>query len=421
MKNRGPFIAIAVAAGVVALVVVAITLTSSSDGTATAGPTTVAPSTTGSPNSTPDTSAVGPGDVQLTPELEAISPDWITDFSRTTIDFNELIIGIRAIPIRDHIRPIDDPQFQTIAEIGAFVDDREPGLALELDGDARFYPLSIMTSHEIVNDVVGGHPVAITYCPLCNSAIVVDRNVDGRVLRFGVSGLLRNSDLVMWDDVTESLWQQLTGEGLVGEFAGTQLTFLPSAIKSYGDFKKQYPDGMVLGPDQGFGFNYGFNSYVGYSSRTTPYEPFFGPKLDTRYPALERVVNVIIGGVAKAYPFSVASEEGAINDTVNGTPVVIFAGGDTVDNLDTAVIRQGETIGTGIAFNRVIDGQTLTFSPNGDVTFTDIETGSIWDLNGTAIDGPMAGASLEPVVHGNEFWFAWAAFNQGADVYTGLP
>ena len=290
---------------------------------------------------------------------------------------------------------------------------------MELNGDARFYPLSVMTAHEIVNDVVGGQPVAVTYCPLCNSAIVVDRNVDGRVLRFGVSGLLRNSDLVMWDDVTESLWQQLTGEGLVGEFAGEQLVFLPSSIKSYGDYKTQYPDGLVLGPDQGFGIAYGFNSYVGYSSRTSPYGPFFREELDDRYPALERVVNVTIGEVAKAYPFSVASEEGAINDTVNGTPVVVFAGGDTADNLDSRDISDGAAIGTGIAFNRTIDDETLTFLPHDALSFEDVETGSIWDLNGTAIDGPMAGASLEQVVHGNEFWFAWAAFNQGADVYTG--
>lgn len=420
MNQRGPLIAIGVGAGLIALAVIVISLTGGSSSDPVAAPNANAPPTTVAPTETPDATVAPLRDVDLTPELEAVSEDWITDFSRTTIDFDELIIGIRAIPIRDRIRPIDDPQFVSIDEIGTFVDDPEPGLALEIDGDARFYPLSIMTSHEIVNDVVGNLPVAVTYCPLCNSAIVIDRNVDGRVLRFGVSGLLRNSDLVMWDDVTESLWQQLTGEGLVGEFAGTQLTFVPSSIKSYGDFKDQYPEGLVLGPDQGFGFDYGFNAYVGYSSRTTPYEPFFSAELDTRYPALERVVNVTIGDVAKAYPFSVASAEGAINDVVNGSPIVVFAGGDTVDNLDSQLIREGETIGTGIAFSRVVDGETLTFLTHDVLTFEDVETGSIWDLNGTAIDGPMAGASLESVVHGNEFWFAWAAFNDGAEVYTGL-
>ncbi len=422
MNQRGPLIAIGVAAGVIVLAVTVVSLTGNSDGAEPIVSPGTAPPTTTQPSARPPESTVLPNEeVKLTPELEAVSEGWITDFSKTTIDFDELIIGIRAIPIRDRIRPIDDPQFVTTAQIGTFVDDPEPGLALEINGDARFYPLSIMTSHEIVNDTVGGEPVAVTYCPLCNSAIVIHRTVDGQILRFGVSGLLRNSDLVMWDDVTESLWQQLTGEGLVGEFAGTQLEFVPSAIKSFGDFKDQYPDGMVLGPDQGFGFDYGFNAYVGYSSRTSPYQPFFRTELDTRYPALERVVNVTIGDVAKAYPFSVASSERAINDVVNGTPIVVFAGGDTVDNLDSQLIREGETIGTGIAFSRVLDGETFTFLPHDALTFADVETGSIWDLNGTAIDGPMAGAGLETVVHGNEFWFAWAAFNPDAEVYTGLP
>lgn len=418
MKNRGPLIGVGVAAGVIVLASVIFSLAGGSDGSPAAGPTTVASPTTNPPGSTPGTSPVEPKNVEVPSNIRAISEDWITDFSKTTIDFNELIIGIQAIPIRDRIRPIDDPRFEPISNI-EFVADQEPGLALEINGDARFYPLSVMTSHEIVNDVVGDEPVAVTYCPLCNSAIVIDRNVDGRVLRFGVSGLLRNSDLVMWDDATESLWQQLTGEGLVGEFAGTQLTFVPSAIKSYGDFKAQYPEGIVLGPDQGFGFEYGFNAYRGYSSRTEPFGPFFQEELDDRYPALERVINVTIDNVAKAYPFSVASEERAINDTVNGTPVVIFAGGETADNLDTGVIRDGAPIGTGIAFSRVVDGDVLTFGAHDALTFEDVETGSIWDLNGTATSGPLAGTTLEPVVHGNEFWFAWAAFNQGADVYTG--
>ena len=411
MNNRGPLVSIAVAVSVIAAVVIAVSLSGGSNTDASASP--------GPVESNPGQatiSRVEPDDVQLTPELASVSQDWITDFSKTTIEFDELIIGLAG---RDRIRPIDDPQFETIAEIGDFVADQEPGLAVELDGDARFYPLSILTAHEIVNDVVGGQPVAVTYCPLCNSAIVFDRNVGGQVLRFGVSGLLRNSDLVMWDNATESLWQQLTGEGLVGEFAGAQLIFVPSSIKSYGDFKDRNPDGIVLGRDQGFGFSYGFNSYLGYTSGTGPFERFAPDEIDPRYPALERVVNVTIDDVAKAYPFSIASEEGAINDTVNGTDLVIFAGGNTVDNLDTQIIREGEVIGTGIAFNRNIDGEALTFRTRDASTFEDLETGSIWDLNGTAIDGPMAGTSLEQVVHGNEFWFAWAAFNQEADVYTG--
>ena len=258
----------------------------------------------------------------------------------------------------------------------------------------------------------------MTYCPLCNSAIVFDRNFEGTVLRFGVSGLLRNSDLVMWDDATESLWQQLTGEGLVGEFAGRQLTLLPSAITSFGDFKETYPTGRVLAQDQGFGFNYGFNPYIGYSSRSAPVGNFFElDTLDERFPALERVVNVTVDGTAKAYPFSAAAAAGSINDTVAGTDVVILWGGDTADALDQGVVAEGAAIGTGIAFNRTIDGKTLNFRSEAGGLFTDAETGSTWNINGVAVEGPLTGSKLEPVVHGNEFWFAWAAFNPGAAVY----
>ena len=415
---------IAITAGMVAAVaiVLAVTLGGGDDGDAVAATTPASTTTTAAPGSpttsTPEVTVTDFDRSQLPPDLNTVSQDWTTDFSRTTIDYSELLIGIRAVPIRDRIPPIDSPDFDPAA--GAeHVADREPGLSFELDGDARFYPLSILTAHEIVNDVVAGRPVAVTYCPLCNSAIVFDREFEGQELRFGVSGLLRNSDLVMWDNVTETLWQQLTGEGLIGEFAGSQLSFLPSAITSFEDFKRKYPAGQVLGPDQGFGRSYGFNPYTGYSSRSTPFGFFDQNNLDDRFPALERVVNVTIDDTAKAYPFSIIEPAGVANDTVAGTDVVILWGGDTADALDTAEIASAAGIGTGIAFNRTVDGRVLTFSANGDDTFIDSETGSVWDLNGTALDGALTGTQLEPVVHGNEFWFAWAAFNPDAEVYGG--
>ncbi|NNC92966.1 MAG: DUF3179 domain-containing protein [Acidimicrobiia bacterium] len=419
MKRIAPLIAVAAALGVVVAIAVAISVDGGETDPPTAGtdpPTT----TTGQPppagTSAPEITETEFNRSQLPADLETVSQNWTTDFSRTTIGYDELLIGIRAMPIRDRIPPIDNPDFDPAA--GAeHVAGREPGLSLDVDGDARFYPLSILTSHEIVNDVVAGRPVAVTYCPLCNSAIVFDRVFEGRELRFGVSGLLRNSDLVMWDNVTESLWQQLTGEGLIGEFAGSQLTFLPSAITSFEDFKRKHPEGQVLGPDQGFGRSYGYNPYTGYSSRTTPFGFFDQNDLDDRFPALERVVNVTVGETAKAYPFSIIKEAGVGNDTVAGVDVVVFWGGDTADALDATEIAQAAGIGTGIAFNRTVDGQSLTFSANGDDTFADAETSSTWDLNGTALTGPLTGTRLAPVVHGNEFWFAWAVFNPDADVY----
>ena len=159
MSNRGPLIASAVVVAAIAVTVLAISVGGGSGGSSAAGnnPTTGRdPGTTQPPSSSnPDTTLVESRDFELPRDLAAVSEDWITDFSKRTIDFDELVLGIRAIPIRDRIRPIDDPQFVAISEVGDFLDDREPGLAVDLDGDARFYPLSILTSHEVLNDVFG--------------------------------------------------------------------------------------------------------------------------------------------------------------------------------------------------------------------------------------------------------------------------
>jgi len=352
--------------------------------------------------------------------LALVTASWETDWERRTIDTDELLIGIFAPDPRDVIRPIDDPLFEEVASIGDRLQPQEPGAVLEVDGDARFYPLRIMTAHEIVNDEIGGIPVAVTYCPLCNTAAVFDRRVQGTVLRFGVSGLLRKSDLVMWDSATQSLWQQITGEGIVGRFAGTQLEFLPSALVRWEDFRTEHPEGLVLALDQGLpGYNYGRNPYEGYSSRPTPFG-FFQDDPDPRYPALERVVGIRVGAATKAYPFSVIAEERTVNDVVDGVPVVVFWGAeDTADALDAGQVADGQGIGTGIAFSRMVDGQTLTFVAVDDTTFRDKETGTRWNLLGTAVEGPLLGHELGIVVHQNEFWFAWSAFNEGAAVYSG--
>ena len=360
------------------------------------------------------------GPVSLYENLALVTAQWQTDWERRIIDTDELLIGIFAPDPRDVIRPIDEPIFEDVAQIGDRLQPQEPGAVVEVDGDARFYPLRIMTAHEIVNDVIAGIPVAVTYCPLCNTAAVFDRRVEGTVLRFGVSGLLRNSDLVMWDSSTHSLWQQITGEGIVGRFAGTQLEFLPSALVRWEDFRSQHPEGRVLALDQGLpGYNYGRNPYEGYSSRPAPFG-FFQGDPDPRYPALERVVGIRIAESTKAYPFSVISEERTVNDVVDGIPIVVFWGAaDTADALDAGQVADGQGIGTGIAFSPVVDGQRLTLTAIDDTTFQDAETGSRWNLLGAAIDGPLAGRELGIVVHQNEFWFAWSAFNEGAPVYAG--
>ncbi|MFQ6019666.1 MAG: DUF3179 domain-containing (seleno)protein, partial [Dehalococcoidia bacterium] len=161
--------------------------------------------------------------------IPSVASSWNTNWAKRSIDLEELRAGIPRDDPRDAIPPIDAPQFETVAEAGDWLAEREPVLLFQTRGEARAYPLQILTWHEVVNDEVNGVPVAITFCPLCNTGLVFDRTVQGQVLRFGTSGLLRSSDLVMWDDKTESLWQQITGEAIVGDLTGATLEFLPSS------------------------------------------------------------------------------------------------------------------------------------------------------------------------------------------------
>ena len=390
--------------------------------------TTVVPSTatsaaapTTATEASSATTVANPGGIDPTDQLDAVvrqvTASWPTDWGTSSIDLGELLLGIQMIDPRDAIPPIDDPVFESVSAASAWLEDRVPGVLVLLGGESRFYPLGILHRHEIVNDEIGGVPVAVTYCPLCNTALTFDRRLDGEVLRLGVSGLLRNSDLVMWDDRTVSLWQQVTGEAIVGAATGAALVPLPTAIVSFGDFAASYPEGVSLARESGAGIPYVSNPYVGYSSRPAPY-PFYTGEIDPRYRALDRVVGVTEGGSATAYPFPLISASGAVNDTVGDVPVAVFWGGDTADALDTRQVSEGRAVGTGIAYLRTVDGRELTFTKEGDL-FRDRETSSEWNLLGEAISGPLAGHRLRLAVHRNEFWFVWGAFFPDGQVWEG--
>lgn len=348
----------------------------------------------------------------LRDEVVGVTGLWETDWTRSTVDTGELLAGLRGTDPRDGIRPIDEPAFENIAQASQWLGVNEPGALVRVNGEARFYPLSILTAHEIVNDRFGDVPVAITFCPLCNTAVAFDRRVDGEVLRLGVSGLLRNSDLVMWDRDTTSLWQQATGEGIVGSFAGTQLESVSSAIVSFSQFAESFPDGLSLSRELGLGRSYGRNPYEGYSSSQRPF--LFDGEPDPRFPALSRVVGVRTDATDKAYPFDAVAESQVVNDTIGDQPVVVFWAPGTTDALDRGNIAESAQIGSAVAHDPTVDGDVLTFSvanPDAhDGTFVDDQTGSTWSVIGIATDGPLAGTELANVEHKNEFWFAWAAF-----------
>lgn len=319
-------------------------------------------------------------------------------------------------PPPDGIPPIDDPRFVSIEEADEWLTDKEPVIAVELNGIVKAYPLQVMTWHEIVNDEFGDRPVTVTFCPLCNTALVFDREVNGTVYDFGTSGRLYLSALVMYDRQTQSLWSQVMGQAIVGELTGTQLEFLPAAIASWTDFKAAHPDGLVLSRDTGFRRPYGANPYALYDAPGN--RPFlFRGQIDPRLDAMERVVGVEMNGEAKAYPFSLLAEKRVVTDTVGGREIVVFYYPGTVSALDKTSIAQSRDVGAAAVFGPKLDGRRLTFRVDDEGNIVDDQTGSVWNILGGATAGPMRDRQLAPIVHGNHFWFAWAAFNPGTVVY----
>ena len=193
-------------------------------------------------------------------------------------------------PPPDGIPPIDDPVLVDVERADRWLSPQDPVLVVDADDDPRAYPLAILTYHEIVNDVVAGTPLVVTYCPLCNSGVVFERTVGGDVLDFGTSGRLWRSNLVMYDRATRSLWSQFTGEAIVGDMLGTRLRRRPAQIVAWSEFVALRPDGRVLSRDTGHDRPYGTNPYVGYDSGETPL--LFDGETDDRLPVMARVVAV---------------------------------------------------------------------------------------------------------------------------------
>ena len=322
-------------------------------------------------------------------------------------------------PPKDGIPAIDNPRFVGFDEADRWLAPVEPVISLELNGEARAYPLQILMWHEIVNDRFVDMPVTVTFCPLCNAAIAFDRRLEHEgknlVLDFGTTGKLRKSDLVMYDRQTESWWQQFTGEAIVGELTGSQLTLLSTNLISYKQFKQSYPEGKVLSRETGFTRSYGRNPYQGYDDIS--HNPFlFKDPVDPRLPAMERVIDVSFDGKDTIYPLSVIQREGVIHDKVGTQDIVIFHLRGTTSALDKASIADSRDVGSTTVFRREVDGTRLTFKRISSEFFDD-RTASSWNITGRAIAGPLKGKQLEPVIHGNHFAFVWLAFRPNSVIY----
>lgn len=341
-----------------------------------------------------------------------------TDLSKKSIDLSEVtvVVGKGVFPVLKNPKFIDKEKAQTVFF------SKEPALVVYLQGEARAYPFNMLTVHEIANDQIGNTPLLVTYCPLCNSGMVFNRSVkvgdETVVLDFQVSGMLRNSDMIMYDEQTESWWQQLTGESIAGNFTGFSLEIVPSMVLSVEDFFNRFPNGKILSQNTGIRSRYGYNPYVGYDNTDgVPYTGFINPqKLDNRLPYMERVVNLSVNGKHKVYTFSSLAVRKAYNDEFEGQNVVVFFKKGTVSVLNQAKISESKDVGTAVIFKPEVDGKTLTFREKNGY-FYDKETKSKWEISGRCLEGEYQGQQLQLVPHGQHLAFAWLSFYPDSEIY----
>lgn len=310
----------------------------------------------------------------------------------------------------DAIPSLLQPDMVTIGAPGTeYLEDSDRVLGVLVDGVPRAYPHAVLDHHEIVSDKVGDRWVTATFCPLTGSGLFVDPNLEGERLDVGVSGLLFANNLVYYDRTTGDVYgPQLSVEGKCSRFQGRTLPLMPIVEMSWGRWRVLHPNTTVVSSATGFDRNYQQSPYEQYRQDDDLLHPM--PVDDSR-PLKERVLAIRVGedgGVG--YPFgeleSKLGRYGTLNQVVGGEPTAVFYEAD-----------HGQTA---IAFYATVDGQVLTFEAEGDGTWSDVETGSRWTIDGLATEGPLDGARLS--IREDAFvayWFAWRHFQPEAEVWTG--
>lgn len=234
------------------------------------------------------------------------------DLSNSLVPTSEIVSS--SLP-KDGIPAIDRPKF-TSSSTASHLRDDDMVVSVTLEEETRAYPLRILEHHEVVNDQIGGIKFFVTYCPLCGTAMVFNRYIGNRVFTFGVSGLLYQSDVLLYDRETESLWSQLGMKCVSGPQQNSGLAWLPSEQMTWGVWKRRYPRGSVLSPDTGHGRDYSQSSYAAYES--SPETLFPVPLRRSELPKKSWVLGVFIGNSAKAYPIELLPSGQVISDSLNG-------------------------------------------------------------------------------------------------------
>lgn len=224
-------------------------------------------------------------------------------------------------PARDGIPALNYPLFLKDTDV-SFINDSDLIIGLTIGNQSKAYPIGILNWHEIVNDSIGNKPVAITYCPLCGSGIVFNSMVNGQSLTFGVSGLLYNSDVLLYDKQTESLWSQMMSKSINGKQSGKKLEMIPSDLTTWGQWKIDHPNSLVLSNQTGFKRDYSRDPYQGYTNTEKTYFPVNASS--DKVPGKERVLGVQVKNGFKAYPYSeLAKSNGLVTDEFKGVEISI--------------------------------------------------------------------------------------------------
>lgn len=316
-----------------------------------------------------------------------------------------VLLGVNDIPA------ITQPHFEPVGDSLKWLPSDAPVVTVVQGGDVRAYPLAILEWHEVVDDTVGGRPLAITYCPLCNSAVVYDRRDGQRLLTLETSGALDNGALVLIDATSRQLWLQPSGAPYRD---GHPLTWVPSGLMSLRAADHAYPHLTVLSRDTGFVRDYSASPYgdVGGPANATGFRGYY----DERIPPKTRVSGVVLAGRARAWQYPSLAQRLAVDDTVAGIPVVVFYDPAVTGIGNSSDLRTAPQVGASAVYQRTTNGRTLTFTPIASAQFRDSQTGSVWDFTGSAIHGPLTGTQLAPIRHLDTYWFAWAAFYPGTSL-----
>jgi hypothetical protein len=323
-----------------------------------------------------------------------------------TVPLDKIVSGG---PPQDGIPSIDSPKFQSIQEADEILEDSELVVGLNINGDRRAYPLQILVWHEIVNDVVGGEPVAITYCPLCFTNQVFNRTLsDGNIVEFGTSGKLYNSNLVMYDRQSNSLWSQALGEGIVGDYSGVKLERIPFDIAYWKEWKELYPESKVLSRDTGSVRPYGADPYGDYYTNDLILFPVAND--DKRLGLKEIVIGLEDENQYKAYKLQDIETKKIVNDVVGDRKIALVSLQPFMVRVFDRIIDNNEDKGEKIAVELFYNKTTNTLR--------DIVTDSEVNFDGEFISGPFENKQLKQLPMDQGFWFEWVAFHPATEIFS---